>query len=229
MIALFRFEIAGYLRSLRVLPPLIFIALLLILVLQGGASGPQAKELATGSLGDVAAFLLPIGAWATRALLDTQPDVQRELSAVSVGGRHIPALAGLLAGYAINLCFAALLIAFPAVQGIAVGLGPATLLAALALIVLVAAAATVLGAWTSRAVITSPGASLLALLAGCTAVLLLSLGPLAWVSIPMIGWLRAAHHGPDAFVSALPAVALHIVLWSTIVGLGYVLVRRRRT
>ncbi|MCW2913511.1 MAG: hypothetical protein JWN52_1579 [Actinomycetia bacterium] len=232
MIALSRFQIAGYLRSLRALHPLIVVALLLILVMQDGPSGPQAKDLATGSLGDVAAFLLPIGAWATRALLDTQPDVQRDLSALSVcagqGGRSTPALADLLAGYVINLCLAALLLAFPLLQGLVVGVDPLVVLTGIVLSLLVAAAATVLGAWTSRAVIPSPAVSLLTLLGGSVAILLFSLGPLKWLSIPMVGWLRAAHHGPDAFVSALPTMALHIAIWSAVVGLGYVLVRRQR-
>jgi hypothetical protein len=228
VIALVRFQIAGYLRSLRILHPLIVIALLLIVGMQPGPSGPGALELATGSLGDAAAFLLPIGAWATRSLLDTQPDVQRNLSAVSVGGRHTPAVAELLAGYAINVCLAALLLALPVIQGLAVGLGAAAVLAGIALVLLVAAAATVLGAWTSRAVIASQAVSILVLLGGCLAVLLLSLGPLTWLTIPMIGWLRAAQHGPGTFVSALPAVALHIALWSAAVGLGYVLLRRQR-
>lgn len=232
MIALSRFQIAGYLRSLRVLHPLIVIFLLLIVVMKDGPSGPQAKDLATGSLGDAAAFLLPIGAWATRALLDTQPDVQRDLSALSVcagqGGHDTPALAGLLAGYVITLFLAALLLALPLFQGLAVGVDTPALLTGIALSLLVAAAATVLGAWTSRAVIPSPAVSILALLGGSLAVLLLSLGPLEWLSIPMVGWLRAAHHGPNAFVSALPTMALHIAIWCAVVGLGYVVVRRQR-
>jgi hypothetical protein len=229
VIALVRFQLAGYVRSLRVLYPLLVVALLLIVGLQGGPSGPQAKDLATGGLGDVAAFLLPIGAWATRALLDTQPDVQRELSAVSVAGRNTPALAGLLAGYVINLGLAALLLTFPVGQGLSVGLGAPAVLAGVALILLVAAAATVVGAWTSRPVIPSPATSILALLGGCLAILLLGLGPFAWLSIPMIGWLRAAHHGQHAFLSALPAVAARITLWTAVVGTAYVLVRRHRT
>jgi hypothetical protein len=232
VIALSRFQIAGYLRSLRVLHPLIVIFLLLIVVMKDGPSGPQAKDLATGSLGDAAAFLLPIGAWATRALLDTQPDVQRDLSALSVcagqGGHDTPALAGLLAGYVITLFLAALLLALPLFQGLAVGVDTPALLTGIALSLLVAAAATVLGAWTSRAVIPSPAVSILALLGGSLAVLLLSLGPLEWLSIPMVGWLRAAHHGPNAFVSALPTMALHIAIWCAVVGLGYVVVRRQR-
>ncbi|MGI8335447.1 hypothetical protein ACRYCC_36325 [Actinomadura scrupuli] len=228
MIALFRFQVAGYLRSFRVLHPLIIIALLLIVVLAQGPSGSRAAELAIGELADVAAFLLPIGAWVTRGLLDTQPDVQRELSAVSVGGRHTPALAGLLAGYAVNLCLAALLLALPLVQALAVGLEAPALLTGIALNVLVAAAATVVGAWTSRAVITSAAMSVLVLLGASLAILLLSMGPLSPLSLPMIGWLRAAHHGPGAFAAAFPAVAVHIALWTAAVGLGYVLIRRHR-
>ncbi|MEU5878236.1 hypothetical protein [Spirillospora sp. NPDC047279] len=226
MIALARFQVAGYLRSLRVLPPLIVILLLLALVL---FQPPVGARLATGAFGDVAAFMFPVWAWAARSLLDTQPDEQRALSATAAGGPWTPALAGLLAAGSVNLGLAVIVLAVPVVQGLVAGLAALPVLAGLALNALVAAAATLLGAWTSRALVPDPGVSLLALLGGATAALLLSLGPLDVVSVPMISWIRAAHDGPDVLVSAFPGLGAHLALWTAAVGLAYLLVRRTRT
>jgi hypothetical protein len=97
-----------------------------------------------------------------------------------------------------------------------------------ALNLLVAAPGTLLGAWTSRAVIPDPGMSLLALLGGALGLLLLGIGPLAWLSVPMIDWMRAAHDGPGSFTSHFPGVALHLLLWSLVVGALYATTARHR-
>ncbi|XVQ13201.1 hypothetical protein ACQP1W_11860 [Spirillospora sp. CA-255316] len=268
MIALARFQVAGYVRSLRALQPLVVVLLLLSLViLQGSADD---AELAVGTLGDVAAFLFPVWAWTARALLDTQPDEQRCLSALAVRARgrrpgaddpraaadrtheaaddspsegtadqaggvrsglmaaHSRTLAGLIAAYAVNVGLGLLVLAVPVVQAHLAGVGTGTVLNGLGLSFLVALAATVLGAWTSRAIITDPGFSLLALLGGVVAALLLSLSPLSWVAVPMVDWLRAAHDGPAAFTSAFPAIALHLALWILVVGAAYIAVSRNR-
>jgi hypothetical protein len=256
VIALARFQVAGYLRSLRALQPLVVVLLLLSLViLQGSADD---AELAVGTLGDVAAFLFPVWAWTARALLDTQPDEQRCLSALAVRARgrrsgadrtrgmagdspsetpgirsrlmaaHSRTLAGLIAAYAVNAGLGLLVLAVPVVQAHLAGVGAGTVLIGLGLSLLVALAATVLGAWTSRAIITDPGFSLLALLGGVVAALLLSLSPLSWVAVPMVDWLRAAHDGPAAFTRAFPAIALHLALWILAVGTAYLMASRDR-
>ncbi|MFC5754101.1 hypothetical protein [Actinomadura rugatobispora] len=258
MIALARFQVAGYVRSLRVLQPLVVVLLLLSLViLQGSADD---AELAVGTLGDVAAFLFPVWAWTARALLNTQPDEQRCLSALAVrahrvratdrtrgatdtaagadgraGGirsrlmaAHSRALAGLIAAYVVNAGIAVLVLVVPVVQAYLAGVGSGAVLNGLGLCLLVALAATVLGAWTSRAIITDPGFSLLALLGGVVAALLLSLSPLSWVAVPMVDWLRAAHDGPAAFTGAFPAIALHLALWILVVGTSYLVASRNR-
>lgn len=99
---------------------------------------------------------------------------------------------------------------------------------AVTLHVLVAAAATALGAWTSRAVLASPATSILTLLGTCTAVLVLGMGPLRALTVPMIEWMRAAGAGPGAFTAAFPGFAARIVAWSVLVASGYVYVRRSR-
>ncbi|MFD0691280.1 hypothetical protein [Actinomadura fibrosa] len=221
MIALARFQMAGYVRSLRVLHPLLAVLLIVGLVLLQGPSGPDASDLAVGTLGDTPAFMFPIWAWAARALLDTQPDEQRALSATAARHRSTPTVAGLLAAYTVNLALGAIALIVPLLQAVSVKAPGKAIATGCALCLLVALAATLLGAWTSRAIIPDPGVSLLALLAGAAALLLLGLGRLSWLAVPMIEWLRAAHHGPNAFVSDFPAVALHLLAWSTIVGTAY--------
>ncbi|TDD60704.1 hypothetical protein [Actinomadura rubrisoli] len=228
MIALARFQVVGYVRSLRVLHPLIVIALIVALVLLQGPAGPDAKELAVGTLGDVAAFMFPVWAWAARALLDTQPDEQRALSATAARHRSTPTWAGLLAAYGVNVCLGFLALVVPLLQALTVESPARAILAGCGLCLLVAVAGTLLGAWTSRAVLPDPGVSLLALLGGAVVLLLLGLGRLGWLSVPMIEWLRAAHDGPNRFVSEFPGVAVHLALWSAIVGAGYVAIARVR-
>ncbi|WP_149257782.1 hypothetical protein [Actinomadura sp. K4S16] len=229
MIALVRFQVAGYLRSLRVLQPLIVVALVVALVLSQGPSGPDAAALAVRTLADVAAILFPVWAWAARALLDTQPDEQRALTATAARHPSAPTWAGLLAAYCVNVSLGALALAVPLIQAFLVGSPGRAVLAGCALNLLVAVPGTLLGAWTSRALIPDPGVSLLALLGGATALLLLGMGRLSWLSIPMIGWMHAAHDGPSAFVSHFPATALHVLVWSAVVGAAYLLTVPRRT
>jgi hypothetical protein len=68
---------------------------------------------------------------------------------------------------------------------------------------------------------------MLALVGGSVLILLLSMGPVAWVSLPMIEWLRAAHRGEAAFTADLPTVVAHIALWSIAAAAAYVWTRRR--
>ncbi|MFI0354023.1 hypothetical protein [Actinomadura sp. 9N407] len=221
MIALARFQVAGYARSMRALQPLIVVFLLLALVLQGSGGA----DLSAGTLGDVAAFMFPIWAWTARALLDTQPDEQRALSAM--GTRH-HAAAGVLAAYTVNVGLGILVLAIPVAQAAAAGTGTAAISAGLGLALLVALAGTVLGACTSRAIIPDPGISLLAFITGVVAALLLSMSPISWIAVPMVGWLRAAHDGPAAFAAAFPGVALHLALWILAVGIAYLTLHRTR-
>ncbi|URM99919.1 hypothetical protein LUW76_39510 [Actinomadura madurae] len=227
MIALVRFQVAGYVRSLRVLHPLILVLLAVALILVQGPSGPDAADLAVGSLGDVAAFMFPVWAWAARALLDTQPDEQRALTTTAARSPSAPAWAGLFAAYTVNVFLGAVALAVPLLQALGAGSPGQAVLAGLVLNLLVAIPGTLLGAWTSRARIPHPGISLLVLLGGATALLLLGLGRLAWLSVPMIGWMRAAHDGPSAFTSAFPGIALHLLIWSTLVGAAYLTTTHR--
>lgn len=227
MIALIHFQVAGYVRSLRVLQPLIVVTLVVLLVLVQGPSGPDAADLAVRTFGDVAAIMFPIWAWAARALLDTQPDEQRALTATAARRPSAPTWAGLLAAYGVNLFLGVVALTVPLIHAVLAASPGQAVLTGCALNLLVAVPGTLLGAWTSRALIPDPGVSLLALLGGATALLLLGLGRLSWVSVPMIEWMRSAHDGPAAFVSDFPAIALQLLLWSTAVGAAYVTTVRR--
>ncbi|GAA2092085.1 hypothetical protein [Actinomadura alba] len=230
MTALVRFHLSGYVRSLRVVQPLLAIFLLASVMLPNAPVGPDRAttlKLAVGGYGDVAAFLFPIWAWTARSVLDTEPDGQRELGALAVGRRTAMA-SGLLAAYLVNLGLGALTLTVPVLQGISAGAGWGALPPAVVLHLAVAVPATLVGAWAGRAVLPSTAVSILVLLGGCVVLLILSMGPLAWLSVPMIGWLRAAHDGPDALTAALPGLVAHIAAWSAVAGAGYAWVRRFR-
>jgi hypothetical protein len=225
--ALTWFQVSGYVRSQRALYPMVVVACFVLLMLVQSPGPEHGAALTVVTFADIAAFMVPVWAWTARALLDTAPDMQGDLSALAVGGRTPAAVAGVIAAYGVNLALALAMLAVPLLQGLGFHVGTPALLAGVALQPLVAVPATLLGAWTSRPVIRSPALSLPALLGGSVLILLLSMGPLAWLSIPMIGWLRAAHHGEAAFAADLPGVALHIVLWSCVVAAAYVWRRRR--
>ncbi|MBE1534789.1 hypothetical protein [Actinomadura algeriensis] len=229
MIAIVRFQTAAYVRSLRILPPLLVIVLIVFLMLLQRPGGPKAAELAVGTFGDVAAFMFPVWAWAARGLLDTPPDEQRALTASTARRRSAPVWAGLSAAYLVNLGLGLVALAAPLVHAISLGSPGSAVVAGCALTALVAAAGTLLGAWTSRAVLPSSGTSLLTLLGGAAALILLGLGPLAPLSVPMIDWLRAAHDGPDVFVSDFSGIALHLSLWTGLVGAAYIATDRFRS
>jgi hypothetical protein len=228
MIALTRFQVAGYVRSQRALYPMVVVACFVLLMLVQSPGPEHGAELTIGTFADIATFMVPIWAWAARALLDTAPDVQAELSALAVGRRTVTAGAGLIAAYGVNLALAVVMLAVPLLQGLGFHASTSALLTGVALQPLAAVPATLLGALTSRAMIRSPAISVLALIGGFVLLLLLSMGPLAWLSIPMIGWLRAAHRGEAAFVAEFPGVTLHIALWSIAVTAVYLRIRRTR-
>ncbi|WP_051467080.1 hypothetical protein [Actinomadura oligospora] len=226
MIALIRFQLAGYLRSMRFLPSLIVALLLVMLVFGQWPSGPDPVKLATGTYGDAAAFMVLLSAWTTRSLLDTQPTVQRWLTLLAV---RRSAVAGLLAAFIASAALSLLLFAAPLFQALTVGVPVKTTLSAVLLAALASAAGTFIGAWSSRAIIPGSGTSLLALLSVLTATLLLGLGRLSFLAIPYLDWIKAAHDGPSKLQAALPTVLLHLVLWCGVAATGYLVALHRRS
>lgn len=229
-VASVRFQLAAYARSRRAVPPLVATAVLLVVLHAGGAADP-ALGYATS-----AALLFPVFAWAARQLLDTEPDVQRQLSAVALGGPARSAGSALAAALLGTLPLTAVALAWPWAVGAFVVPRARTqvgldLLVGLALHLLSAVPATLLGGWTSRAVLPDRGYSALLLLGGSLAAILLGLSRvpvLPWLTPPLAAALRAANSGAAGVIRALLTLFLHTVAWTAVVAGAYLAVRRRR-
>ena len=229
MIALIRFQLSGYLRSVRALHPILALGLLLAIVFSSplGGTPAQIRQGALTAVADLTALVFPICAWAARGLLDTEPDTQRHVTAVTAG-RWRAVLAGSVAAYAFSVVMALIAPVYPLAQAAGAGLGIRETLLSLAMLPPSALAATALGALTSRAVIPSPGTSILVLLGACGLNLILGLGPLRVLTVPMIEWMRAASDGPSAVAGAYPWLALRTLAWAAVAGALYAWLRRTR-
>jgi hypothetical protein len=229
MISAMRFQLSGYVRSVRALHPVLALALLLGIVFSSplGGTPAQVRQGALDAIADLAAMVFPICAWAARALLDTEPDAQRHISAVTLG-RWRAIGAGSAAAYVFSGVLALVAAVYPLAEAAGSGLGFQVAALSVALLPLSALAATALGALTSRAVLPSPGTSILVLLGVCAANLILGLTSLRVLTVPMIEWMRAAAHGPSAFAHAFPLVALRTLAWTIVAGGLYAWLRRTR-
>lgn len=229
MLAVMRFQLSGYLRSVRALHPVLALFLLLAIVFSSplGGTPAQIRQGALNAIADLATLTFPICAWAARGLLDTEPDAQRHVSAVTAG-RWTALVAGSAAAYVFSVVLALISPIVPLVEASGSGLSVPAVLPSVALLPLSALAATALGALTSRAVIPSTGTSIIVLLGVCAANLILGLGPLRVLAVPMIEWMRAAGHGPSDLTRVFPAMALRTVAWAAAAGALYAWLRRTR-
>jgi hypothetical protein len=229
VVSVIRFQLSGYIRSVRALHPVLALALLLAIVFSSplGGTPAQVRQGALNAVADLAALIFPICAWAARALLDTEPDAQRHVSAVAAG-RWRALVAGSAAAYVFSGVLALIAPVYPLTEAAGSGLSVQVVALSVALLPLSALAATALGALTSRAVMPSPGTSILVLLGGCAANLILGLTPLRPLTVPMIDWMRAAGHGPAAFAHAFPLIALRTLGWAAPAGALYAWLRRTR-
>jgi hypothetical protein len=221
MIALARFRLSAYVRSHRVYQALLLTLALLAIV--HGSRAPRGAEASV--LVDGAVLIVPILAWAARSLLDTEPDRQREMSAVQAGGRGREVAAGLLAAFATCAVFAALALLWALLLGIT-GSAPSGLLSvAVLLYALSALIGTALGALTSRAVLPSPAVSIMVLLLGFLVMLLLSATSLYWLTVPLIPLMKAANTG--VLLAQFPQLAAISLGWGLAGVAAYVWLRRR--
>ncbi|MEU7836749.1 MULTISPECIES: hypothetical protein [unclassified Nonomuraea] len=222
MIALTVFRVAAYIRSHR-----IFQALLLMLALVAilyGSRAPKGAE--TEVLTDAAVLVIPILAWSSRSVLDTEPDQQRAMSAISVGGRLRELSAGLLAAFATSLVLIALALGWGLALGVSTVPAPEEFAAVLTLYGLATLAGVTLGALTSRAILRSPAISIMSLLLGFLAMLMLSASPLYWLTVPVITWMKSANSAE--LTARLPELATISLAWC-LLGLGcYAWLRRTR-
>lgn len=219
MMALARFRLAGYVASHRALQPLIAL-LALLAVLYAGAI-PAGQEI--GATADSAAMLVPVLAWAARGLLDTEPDEQRSVALSALGPREL--VSGLLAAFASLLVLASL--AEVALLFRLAGSPTLTvLLAGVWLHLLSATAGLTLGALTSRPILPSPAVSTIALILGYLSMLVLSMAGARWLTVPVMAWMRDAHHG--VLLSGLPLITVQSLLWPAIGLAAYTWLRRTR-
>lgn len=222
VLALTRFKLAAYLWSHRFLQP--FLGLLVVLVLLYSTRVPAGEELAAYT--DSAALLTAVFGWTARSLLDTEPDVQRLVSAVTAGGPRREVAAGLTAAGVAGLALTAVALAVPPVIGFAALPSGTALLAGALLHLLGLCAGIALGALTSRPILSSPAVSVLCLIGGYLAMLLLSLSPLAWLTpVPVLEWMRAA--GDGALTAGLPAFTVQALGWSGLAIAVYLRLRLR--
>lgn len=222
MIALTVFRVAAYVRSHRV-----YQALLLLLVLVAIVYGSRApKGAETSVLTDAVVLAIPILAWSSRSLLDTEPDQQRALSEISVGGRLRELGAGLLAALVTSLVLVALTLGWGLVLGVSATPAPGEFVAILALSGIAALAGVALGALTSRVILRSPAISIMALLLSFLVMLMISASPLYWLTIPVVAWMKSANSAE--LTTRLPELAAISLVWCLLGLACYAWLRRTR-
>jgi hypothetical protein len=227
--ALIRMRLAGYVRTGRVLAPLLT-CLVVLGTLYGGGPAPAGEAYGVSAI-----LLFPVLAWQTKLLLDAEPDVQRRLAVVVVGSAVREQVAGLLAATVAALPLVAFALALPwTIGGIQLHPRPedaslpsgvsAGLWAQLVLV----PPAVVLGALASRAVTRSFGLGAMVLVSGAVLSLVFGLhgSPIWWMVPPMMSVSRLAAHG--FVVSGVATITAHALAWTVIAIAGYVRVRRAR-
>ncbi|MFC4535900.1 hypothetical protein [Sphaerisporangium dianthi] len=221
--SLTRFKIEAYVRSHRVIHP--FAGLLVIMIVLYSVRVNLGQELS--SYADSAALLVPVFGWAARGLLDTEPDMQRLVSGTAAGRPGREVAAGLIAAAAVDAVLAVLALAVPLAIGFTATPGLGVLLGGLALHLLSLLTGIALGALTSRPILPDPAASALILLGGYAAILLVNLAPVIWLTVPILGWMRAA--GQSDFLSrSLPGLAAITAGWCAAALFAYIRLRRTR-
>jgi hypothetical protein len=227
--ALIRMRLLGYLRTGRVVAPLLA-CLVVIFMLYGGGRA-QAGE----AYGVSALVMFAVLAWQTKLLLDAEPEVQRRLAIVAVGSASREWAAGLLA--AALAAFPLIVVAMGAPWALAGIQGPVrpedpSLWSGVAVGVwahlIVVAPAVALGALASRAVTRTFGFGVAALVTGAVLSLVLGLrgSPMWWLVPPMMAITRLAARGFAA--SGVATLSLQAALWTTVAVLAYARIRRAR-
>ncbi|WP_432980380.1 hypothetical protein [Dactylosporangium sp. CA-233914] len=216
MIALTRMRLAGFVQTGRAAAPLLA-ALVVLSILYGGGQA-QAGE----AYGVSAAILFVVLAWQTKVLLDVEPDVQRRLGRVAVGGAGREIVSGLLAGVVAGLPLVLIAMVLPWIvggvttpragdpplsTGIALGLWAHLLLLL---------PAVALGALSSRAVTLQAARGLTVLVAGIVFAIVFGLKhfPAPWLAPPVMTTARdtvGAAHLPAVIVATLWGI-----VWSAV-------------
>jgi hypothetical protein len=222
--SLVRFKTAAYIGSHRIIQP--FVGLLAIMIILYSMKVPRGQE--PSSYADSAALLIPVFAWAARGLLDTEPDVQRLISVTAAGRAGREVAAGLIASVIVSSGLAVLALAVPLVIGFRAVPGTAVLLGGLVMHLLSLLTGTALGALASRPILPDPATSALTMLGGYVAVLLISLAPIVWLTVPVVGWMRAANRGEPVLDQSLPGLSVVTIFWCAAALIAYIRLRRTR-
>jgi hypothetical protein len=182
-----------------------------------------------------AAILFGVLAWQTKILLDVEPDVQRRLARVAVGGSDRELAAGIGAAFiaALPMIVIALILPWllggvttpqtaddpPLREGIALGIWAHLLL-------LVPAIA--LGALASRAVSGSGARGLMVLLVGVIGAIVFGLkqSPIPWVAPPVMSTARDTVGGANP--QQILIASAWALAWAAVAFAGYRQLRRNR-
>ncbi len=227
--SLVRLRLYAFVRTGRIAGPVV-LGVVAVGILYGGGAVSAGE-----GYGLSAYVLLPILAWTTKLLLDTEPDVARRLVVATVGRRR-EIVAGLVAATIVALCLIALAIVLPWLFGGISGPRPHSADPPLATGILLGIwahlaavpPALALGALASRVVTRTFGYGALAWIGGWLLIVIIGLrqSPVPWLAPPMMAVSRAAHGLVDGPVEwGLTAWTLG---WAAAAMVGYVGLRRRR-
>lgn len=230
MIALVRMRIAGFLRGGRALAPMIAALVVLGVIYGGGASA------AAPAYGYSAVMLFPVLAWQTKLLLDTEPDVQRQLARLVVGARR-EAAAGVLAAAVLGVAASAVAMLAPwpfhAIRAPLPGSAEPSMAAGITLGILAhllaVPAGVGLGALASRAVTRTVRNGIAVLVIGAALAIVLGLkGSVApWLVPPVMATARALTAVPLPPRGEFWLLIGWTVAWCAVALAGYGWLRRR--
>ncbi|MFI5954509.1 hypothetical protein [Cryptosporangium sp. NPDC051539] len=213
-------RVNGFARTRRALAPWIALFALLAILHAGGAA-PSIEAYGTSAL-----VLLPVFAWQVKLVLDAEPDGQRLLAGVAVGGLFREVLAGLLAALTPAVLTIVVALALPQVIGAIKNPGSVVgLVFGLWIHGLSALVGLAIGAWASRATAPDLGRATLTLVVGVVLVLALGSGsvdPLGWLVPRLTATVRAAN---DGSVLGVVLLSVHALAWIALVLAGYVRTR----
>ncbi len=223
MIALVRMRLTGYVRTGRIIAPLLA-SLVLLGVLYGGGRSDPAE-----AYGVSAVLIFLVLAWQTKLLLDAEPDVQRRIAVTALGSERKEMLAGLVAATAAAVPLVLLALALPWIFGAVKsgGAGSAVPLGVWAHAIAVPPAVA-LGAWSSRVVVGTPGRAAAVLAAGMVLALVLGLhgSPVPWLAPPLMSTARTLAEGAGA--AAVAGLTIWALVWAAAAIAGYGWLRRTR-
>lgn len=228
ILSLVRMRLTGFVRTGRALAP--FLGVLVVIGVIYGGGPAQVGE----AYGFSAVVLFPLIAWQTQILLNVEPDVQRRLCAVAVGGQRRELTAGVVAAAASALVLVLLALALPWSFGGVVG--PAKpgdpslaegLTAGVWAHLILLPPALALGALASRAATANAARGVAVLVGGTVLAFVFGMrgSPVPWLGPPLVATSRSTTSGLET--GAMAGYTAQAVLWTTVAMACYVLLRRR--